>query len=119
MAKATAAVLQDIYDAWRAQDLDWLASYLPDDFCHVVYIPTDIHPLGGACHGKTAALADVTLESYDHADWRHAEPTFVERTTYLLGAVAEAATAVVGAVNRFQGFVVDQTRPEASNDEWW
>lgn len=69
--------------------------------------------------GKTAALADVTLESYDHANWRHADPAFVERTAYLLGAVAEAAIAVVGAVDRFQGFVADQTRPEANNDEWW
>lgn len=69
--------------------------------------------------GRTAALADVTLESYDHADWRHAEPAFIERTTYLLGAVAEAAVEVVTAVDRFQGLVADQTRSEASNDEWW
>lgn len=69
--------------------------------------------------GKTAALADVTLESYGHADWRHAEPAFIERTTYLLGAVAEAAVEVVTAVDRFQGLVADQTRSETSNDEWW
>ena len=69
--------------------------------------------------GKTAALADVTLESYVQADWRHAEPAFVERTTYLLGAVAEAAVKVVAAVDKFQGFIADQTRSEASNDEWW
>ena len=49
-------VIADIYDAWRTQDLDWLASYLPDDFCHVVYIPTEIHPLGGIATGKRAAL---------------------------------------------------------------
>ncbi len=38
MAK-TETILGDIYDAWRAQDLEWLASYLPDDFSHTVYIP--------------------------------------------------------------------------------
>ncbi len=49
-------VIADIYDAWRKQDLDWLASYLPDDFCHVIYIPPEIHPLGGMSNGKQAAL---------------------------------------------------------------
>jgi len=29
MVKTAGAVLGDIYDAWRAQDLAWLASYLP------------------------------------------------------------------------------------------
>lgn len=69
--------------------------------------------------GKTAALADVALESYDHADWHGADPALVERTAYLLGAVAEAAAIVVVAVNRFQGFVADQQRTEGSDDEWW
>jgi ketosteroid isomerase-like protein len=40
----TETVIGDIYDAWRVQDLDWLASYLPDDFCHMIHIPTEIHP---------------------------------------------------------------------------
>jgi ketosteroid isomerase-like protein len=61
MPKTTETVLRDIYDAWRAQDLDWLASYLPDDFCHVVKIPIEIHPLGGACNGKHAALERLRL----------------------------------------------------------
>ncbi len=69
--------------------------------------------------GKTAALADVTLESYDHADWRAADPALVERTAYLLDAVAEAAVAAVAAVDRFQGFIADRTRSEAGDDEWW
>jgi ketosteroid isomerase-like protein len=41
--------------------LEWLASYLPDDFCHVVHIPTEIHPLGGPCHGKKATLERLRL----------------------------------------------------------
>ena len=61
MVKSAATILEDIYDAWRAQDLEWLASYLPDDFCHVVNIPTEIHPLGGACNGKHAALSRLRL----------------------------------------------------------
>ncbi len=57
----TETVIGDIYDAWREQDLQWLASYLPDDFCHVIYIPTEIHPLGGACRGKAAAIERLGL----------------------------------------------------------
>ena len=57
----TETVIGDIYDAWRAQDLDWLASYLPDDFCHMIHIPTEIHPLGGACRGKAAAIERLGL----------------------------------------------------------
>ena len=56
MTKSAGTILGDIYDAWRAQDLELLASYLPNDFCHVVHIPTEIHPLGGHCEGKKAAL---------------------------------------------------------------
>jgi ketosteroid isomerase-like protein len=52
----TETIIGDIYDAWRAQDLEGLASYLPDDFCHMIYIPAEIHPLGGLCQGKRAAL---------------------------------------------------------------
>ena len=29
MAKTVRAILGGIYDAWRAQNLDWLATYLP------------------------------------------------------------------------------------------
>jgi ketosteroid isomerase-like protein len=57
----TETVIGDIYDAWRAQDLEWLASYLPDDFCHMIYIPTEVHPLGGLCRGKEAALKRFSL----------------------------------------------------------
>ena len=32
------SIIGDIYDAWRAQDLDRPASYLPDDFSHMIYI---------------------------------------------------------------------------------
>jgi hypothetical protein len=68
--------------------------------------------------GKAAALAEVTVESYDNSDWHGADPALVERTAYLLGAVAEAAVAVVAAVDKFQGFVADQQRAEGG-DEWW
>jgi ketosteroid isomerase-like protein len=57
----TETIINDIYDAWRAQDLDWLASYLPDDFSHMIYIPTEVHPLGGLCNGKAAALGRLAL----------------------------------------------------------
>jgi ketosteroid isomerase-like protein len=57
----TESIISDIYDAWRAQDLDWLASYLPEDFSHMVYIPKEIHPLGGLCRGKAAALERLAV----------------------------------------------------------
>jgi hypothetical protein len=56
MPKTVRAILGDIYDAWRAQNLDWMATYLPDDFCHVIHIPADLHPLGGTRQGKKEAL---------------------------------------------------------------
>ena len=56
MGKTAGAILNDFYDAWRAQELDWLASYLPDDFCHTMVFPTEIHPLAGTTRGKTAVL---------------------------------------------------------------
>jgi ketosteroid isomerase-like protein len=74
MTKAE-TIISDIYDAWRAQDLEWLASYLPEDFSHMVYVPKDIHPLGGLCRGKAAALQrwtqvsqELELLRYDTSD---------------------------------------------------
>jgi ketosteroid isomerase-like protein len=49
-------ILGDIYDAWRAQDLDWLASYLPNDFAHIINVPASIGPTAGSCFGKTAVI---------------------------------------------------------------
>jgi ketosteroid isomerase-like protein len=56
MGKTTGAILSDFYDAWRAQELDWLASYLPDDFCHTMVFPVEIHPLAGTARGKRAVM---------------------------------------------------------------
>ncbi len=63
MVKSAGAVLGDIYDAWRAHDVDWLASYLPDEFCHVMHFPTELHPLAGVCQGKKAAVERWRLYS--------------------------------------------------------
>jgi len=56
MTRHEGTILGDIYDAWRAQDLDWLASYLPDDFTHVMHIPADVSPGFGVCRGKKAVI---------------------------------------------------------------
>jgi hypothetical protein len=56
MSKAAGSILGDVYDAWRAQDLDWLASYLPDDFCHVMHVPAELYAMGGPCQGKQRVL---------------------------------------------------------------
>jgi len=50
------SIIGEIYDAWRAQDIAWLASYLPDDFCHAIHAPSDFHPLGGIARGKAASI---------------------------------------------------------------
>ena len=34
--QSTDTILDDLYDAWRNQDLDRFASYLPADFSHVI-----------------------------------------------------------------------------------
>jgi len=57
----TETIINDIYDAWRSQDLDRLASYLPEDFSHMIYVPTEVHPLGGLCRGKEAAVGRFGL----------------------------------------------------------
>jgi ketosteroid isomerase-like protein len=61
MPKMAEAVLLDIYDAWRAHNVDLLATYLPEDFVHSINIPTATHPLGGDRHGKAAALERFSL----------------------------------------------------------
>ena len=61
MTHSTQALLDDIYDAWRAHDLDLLATYLPDDFSHFINIPTEMHPLGEVRHGKAAVLERLGL----------------------------------------------------------
>jgi ketosteroid isomerase-like protein len=65
MMSKTETIIGDIYDAWRAQDLDWLGSYLPDDFCHVIYIPKEVHPFGGIARGKTSSLARLGMIADD------------------------------------------------------
>jgi len=62
----TETIINDIYDAWRAQDLEWLASYLPEDFSHMVYVPKEIHPLGGLCRGKAAVLQRFAIVAQEH-----------------------------------------------------
>lgn len=59
--QSTGSLLGDIYDAWRAQDLELLASYLPVDFCHMIYIPQQVHPLGGLTQGKKASVERLGL----------------------------------------------------------
>lgn len=61
------AILNDIYDAYRAKNLDWLGTYLPDDFCHVLHVPATVHPMAGTWHGKQAVLERmrVCIAPYD------------------------------------------------------
>lgn len=56
MSEGISAILNDYYDAWRAQDLDWLATYLPDDFCHTMHLPQDIYRDAGVRQGKRQVI---------------------------------------------------------------
>lgn len=56
MTAETKAIVRAIYDAWREKDLAGVAGCLDDDFCFHIHIPPTVHPLGGPCHGKAAAL---------------------------------------------------------------
>jgi ketosteroid isomerase-like protein len=62
----TETILNDIYDAWRAQDVDWLGTYLPDDFSHMVYVPKAVHPLGGLRKGKAEVLQRYRMVAETH-----------------------------------------------------
>lgn len=61
MALSAQGLLTDIYDAWRAHNLDLLATYLPDDFSHFINIPIEMHPLGEVRHGKQPVIERLGL----------------------------------------------------------
>ncbi len=67
MPKNARETLIDIYDAWRTNNFEWLASYLPADFSHSMNIPTDQFALSGFRQGKTESLNRLReiLESFD------------------------------------------------------
>lgn len=56
MTATTGEIVGEIYAAWRARDLRRTALHLSEDFSHIIKVPLIIHPLGGARHGKQAAL---------------------------------------------------------------
>jgi hypothetical protein len=91
----TEVVITDIYDAWRSQDLDRLASYLPDDFCHVIYVPTEVHPLGGVSNGKRASLQRLSLIAQDFDFLRFDTSELIIQKEHA-GVEFPSATATVG-----------------------
>ena len=72
-SKTAEIILVDIYDAWRAHDLDWLASYLPQDFSHDLNIPIETLAVGGDRVGKEAALERLR-QIFDGFDTQYIEP---------------------------------------------
>lgn len=73
MPDSAKSTLIEIYDAWRAHDLDWLGSYLPADFSHAMNIPAETLSLSGMRDGKCAAL-DRLKDIFDSFDTQHLEP---------------------------------------------
>jgi ketosteroid isomerase-like protein len=104
MTKTMETVLGDIYDAWRAQDLDWLASYLPDDFCHVMHLPSALYPEGGICEGKVRVIER----------WRSVIPRFevlrFDTSNLMINKNSAAAEIVMQYRHRQSGAVLDTTK---------
>jgi len=104
MTQTMETILGDIYDAWRAQDLDWLGSYLPDDFCHVMYLPSELYPEGGACQGKARVIER----------WRAIMPTFevlrYDTSNLLINKNGAAAEIVMQYRHRATGEVLEATK---------
>lgn len=108
MSKSAEAILLDIYDAWNAHDLQWLASYLPADFTHVINIPEEMHPLGGARHGKQAVL-DRLRRIFEQFDTQQL------RTSQLIVGVNSASVDVrTHCLHRQSGVWLDVTK----TNEW-
>jgi ketosteroid isomerase-like protein len=104
MTQTTESILGDIYDAWRAQDLDWLASYLPNDFCHVMHLPVGLYPAGGSRTGKQRVMER----------WRSVIPTFevlrFDTSNLLINKNSAAAEIIMQYRHRQSGEVLDTTK---------
>jgi len=104
MPQTMQTILGDIYDAWRKQDLDWLGTYLPDDFCHVMHLPPDLCPEAGPCQGKPRVMER----------WRALLPTFdvlrYDTSNLMISKNGAAAEIVMQYRHRPSGEVLDATK---------
>lgn len=108
MSKSAEAILLDIYDAWSAHNLEWLASYLPADFTHVLNIPEEMHPLGGTRRGKQAVLDRLRwiFEQFDTLEFR--------RGGLIIDANGASADIRTHCLHRPSGLRLDVTK----TNEW-
>ena len=67
--------------------------------------------------GRTEAFASIAVQLYDDGGGPEGDPAQSERVAYLLGAVAEAAAAVVAVVERFRVLIADQQQAKGG-DNW-
>ena len=67
----TAETVHKLYACWKAGDLESAGELLAQDFCFMIQVPADIHPLGGACHGRDLALARLgaILDGFEMIDY--------------------------------------------------
>jgi len=106
MSNSVQGILTDIYDAWRAQNLDLLATYLPDDFSHFINVPLEMHALGEARHGKSAVLERFEL-IFDQFDMQCLD------TSHLSVNARSAAVQVRKQCrHRASGAVLDMTKTD-------
>ncbi len=104
MSNSAQVILTDIYDAWRTQNLDLLATYLPDDFSHFINIPIEIHPLGEVRHGKSAVLERLGL-IFQEFDTKRLEVSHIALNTN--GVAVEVQTR---CQHRESGALLDITK---------
>lgn len=72
MAEQTAALILRLYDAWRQKKLGQVGELIAEDFCLHIHVPPTVHPLGGPCHGREAALERLAAvsEQFDFVSYQ-------------------------------------------------
>jgi hypothetical protein len=110
-------ILGEIYDALRGQDIERFGTYLPEDFSHMVYVPKEIHPLGGLCQGKAAALQRfaIVAQEYDLLRYDTSDP-MVQRIAPVCKSTRTTATGAPASRSRLPSQVFGPSRtPGRSN----
>lgn len=88
MSDDAETLLRQMYDAWRRQDLEFIAASLPDDVTHDIKISTEMHPLGGMCEGKVAVMERLAALGQDF-----------EIVAYDVGCLAVGETHAAAEIN--------------------
>lgn len=67
--------------------------------------------------GEVDAIAAVTLKWFDDENWSGADSVLVERTSFMLGAIARSAAFAASKIDGIHVAVAD-TRPVSAGQAW-